>query len=160
MSRNVRLAFALLVSLALVALTGFAGSLYTISSVTAWYPALVKSPLTPPSFVFGPVWTALYALMAFSAWRVYEARIRKPAAYRDLIVYGLHLIVNAAWSYAFFGLRDPRLALAVILALLFLVAYLTYRFWKIDRVSGWCFVPYLLWVAFAAYLNLSIVLLN
>lgn len=160
MSRNARLAASLFVSLAFAYAAGFVGSLYVTASARAWYSSLVKATLNPPSWVFAPVWALLYTLMAFAAWRVYVVRRQKPVAYRNLIVYGLHLLVNASWSYAFFGLQDPQLALAVIAALFALVAYLAYRFYRIDRVAGWCFVPYLAWVAFAAYLNLSIVLLN
>lgn len=159
--RNGKFALHLFVSLLLAYAAGAVGAYVTTGTVlSTWYLSLDKSSLNPPNAVFGPVWTLLYTLMAFAAWRIYERRATDPRAYRALIAYGIHLLVNAAWAIAFFGLEAPMLALAIIIVLLIFVLILTVIFYRIDRVSGLLFMPYLLWIAFAAYLNLSIVLMN
>ena len=138
----------------------FVGMYFTIGAVETWYPTLTKPMLSPPNWVFGPVWTMLYALMAIAAWRIHGRRKSFAGAYRLLIVYGIHLVVNVLWSFAFFGLQSPEWGLAVIAVLWLLIVYLTFSFYRVDKVAGMLFVPYLLWVSFASYLNLSIVLLN
>ena len=159
--RNFRLALHLAVSLVLAYAAGFIGSLFTTSAVLGtWYVSLHKAALNPPNYVFAPVWSFLYTLMAFAAWRIYERRLTDPRSYRALVIYGIHLLVNVAWSVAFFGFAAPALALGIIGVLFLFVLTLTVLFYRIDRTSGLLFLPYLLWVAFAAYLNLSIVLLN
>ncbi len=152
--------FTLIVSLGLAFAAGFLGALYTNASAIAWYASLARSVLNPPAWVFAPVWTALYILMAFAAWRVYEARRRKPLSYQALVLYAVHLFVNASWSIVFFGMHAPIYAFAIIIALVIMVAWIAYLFYRVDRVAGYCFLPYLAWVAFAAYLNLAVVLLN
>lgn len=136
------------------------GSAVTFGSVDTWYAALAKPALNPPSWVFAPVWTMLYAFMAFAAWRVYE----KPAAHEHsrstLVIYGIQLVLNASWSVAFFGFHAPLVALGILIALLLSILVLTIFFWRIDRVAGILFIPYLVWVSFATYLNVMIVLLN
>ena len=136
------------------------GSLFTVSAITGWYTTLIKAELNPPNWLFGPVWTVLYTFMAIAAWRIYEKRKSNPKADRLLLVYALHLAVNAFWSVAFFGFHSPMLALMVIVLLWLMIVYLTVGFYRIDRAAGLLFLPYLAWVSFATYLNLSIVLLN
>lgn len=151
-----------LVSLALFlaasALVAGAGSMATASSVTTWYPELVKPPFNPPGWVFGPVWTMLYVMMAIAGWRVWrdDHRLRR----RALCAYAVQLALNLCWSLAFFGLQSPALGLAVIAALLAAIITTTALFFRIDRVSGLLFIPYLAWVSFAAILNLSLWWLN
>lgn len=152
--------FPLTVSLILAYSTALVGSLFTVGAVETWYPALSKPDLSPPNWVFGPVWTTLYAFMAIAAWRVYEKRKGKPHVRRVLWVYAAHLAVNALWSVAFFGLHNPAIAFGTIVLLWLLIAYLTLNFYRIDRTAGILMMPYLAWVSFASYLNLSIVLLN
>lgn len=159
--RNARLGFHLLASLFLAYATAFLGSFFTTREVlSTWYTSLHKAVLNPPSFVFAPVWTLLYTLMAFAAWRIYERRSTDPRSYRALVVYVIHLAVNAGWSFVFFGMQAPALALGVIGVLFLMVLTLTIMFFRIDRTSGYLFLPYLLWISFASYLNLSVVLLN
>jgi tryptophan-rich sensory protein len=135
------------------------GGLATSSGVDAWYPTLVKPGFNPPDWVFGPVWTLLYLLMAIAAWRVWR---RPPSRLRSAAFasFGLQLALNLGWSVLFFGLRAPGAALVEIVLLLAAIAWTTRLFWRQDRPSGLLFVPYLLWVAFAAVLNASIWLLN
>ena len=150
----------LLASLAITFGIAFVGSYFTAGSVDTWYNTLNKPALNPPSWIFGPVWTLLYALMAIAAWRVYERRNSYVPARSLLGVYAIHLVVNALWSFAFFGQQSPEWALAVIAVLWLMIVYLAFNFYRADRVAGWMLAPYLAWVSFASYLNLSIVLLN
>lgn len=148
------------VSLALAYAAGFIGSLFTAPNIDTWYATLAKPALNPPSWVFAPVWTVLYACMAVAAWRVYEYGERGPLRTFALFLYGVHLVLNALWSVVFFGFHDPYSALIVIALLLAHILGLTYLFFRLDRIAGYLFVPYLLWVSFATYLNISIVALN
>ena len=150
--------FALAVSLVLVAAISAAGSLVTLPKISGWYAALIKPAFNPPAWVFGPVWSTLYVMMAVAAWRVWLES--DPRGKRALWWYAAQLALNAAWSQVFFGLEQPGWALAVVLALLATLVVTTWRFWSINRLAGWLMVPYLAWVAFASLLNGAIVRLN
>lgn len=123
----------------------------------AWYEALRKPPLNPPGWVFGPVWTVLYVAMAVAAWRVWRAQ---PGPSATLALWGAQLALNALWSWLFFGLERPGLALLDIAALLALLVFTTFALFAVDRTAGWLFVPYVTWVAFASYLNVGLWILN
>ena len=157
--RGLKGALGLGVSLLLAYAAGFLGSLATAPAIDSWYATLVKPELSPPNWIFAPVWSTLYALMAIAAWRVYRTGNTK-CARRALATYGVHLILNALWSFAFFGLQNPPLGLGVIIALLALILATTWQFYRIDRIAGLLFVPYILWVSFATYLNFALVQLN
>jgi tryptophan-rich sensory protein len=144
----------LLPFLALVALAAAFGAIFQPGP---WYAELRKPPLTPPNWVFGPAWTLLYVAIAVAAWRVWRARPGPSAA---LALWGAQLALNALWSFLFFGLEQPELALLDIAVLLAAIVFTTLAFFAVDRVAGWLFVPYLAWVAFASYLNAGVWLLN
>jgi tryptophan-rich sensory protein len=131
-----------------------------MEAIPSWYATLAKPSLNPPNWLFGPVWTILYGLMAVAAWRVYEKRSENEHSTRDIAIYLAHLVVNTLWSIVFFGLQNPLLAFAVIVVLWLMIVYITLRFYRVDRAAGLLFLPYIVWVSFAAYLNISIVLLN
>lgn len=136
-----------------------AGALFTLSSVGSWYAELTKPPFNPPDWIFGPVWTALYAMMAIAVWRVWRepaSAARKPG----LLLFWIQLTLNLLWSALFFGLQNPGLALLNILLLLFSIAATCRLFFRSDRTAGWLLVPYLAWVSFASVLNASIWFLN
>lgn len=116
----------------------------------AWYEALRKPPGTPPDWLFGPVWTVLYLAIAVAAWRVWRAR---PGPSTAIVLWGAQLALNAAWSWLFFGLERPGLALLDIGALLGLLAFTTAAFLEVDRTAGLLFIPYVAWVGYATYLN-------
>jgi tryptophan-rich sensory protein len=135
------------------------GGLVTASSVNDWYTTLHKPPFNPPDWVFAPVWTALYLMMAVAAWRVW----RLPGSdlrSRGLWIFGAQLAVNLAWSFLFFGAQRIDLALLDIVLLLALIALNLRLFLQLDRPAGWLLLPYLAWVAFAALLNASLWRLN
>jgi translocator protein len=135
------------------------GSFFTASSVKTWYPGLLKPAGTPPSWVFGPVWSVLYLLMATAAWLVWQERhvhdVRLPLG----LFFG-QLVLNAAWSIIFFGLHRPGLALIEILILLWAIVLTTISFWAHSRYAFWLMTPYAGWVAYATYLNFGLWWLN
>jgi len=141
---------------------GILGSLFTIQSIPTWYATLIKPPFTPPSWLFAPVWTILYALMGISAFLIWEKKqgAQKPRASAALNMFSLQLVLNALWSIVFFGLRSPLLGLLIILFMLFAIILTMWRFYFIDRRAFWLMVPYILWVSFATLLNFYIFALN
>ncbi len=156
---NYRKWIALGVFLAIAFAVSFIGSLVTLPKIPLWYAGLVKPSFNPPAWIFGPVWTLLYAMMSIAAWRVW-ASFGHPGRNNALGWYFGQLVLNAVWSPVFFGLEQPRLALGVIAALLVAIIFTIARFWPIDRVAAWMLAPYLAWVSFATILNASIVALN
>lgn len=133
------------------------GGLATSHGVRDWYPSLVKPRWTPPSWLFGPAWAVLYAFMALVAWRLW--RLPADAARERLKLlraWWLQLALNGAWSWAFFHFRSPAAGLAVIGALLLVIGSMQPRLARIDRPSALLWTPYVVWVAFASCLNLSI----
>ena len=144
---NKRVSVFPLVFLALV-LGGLASS---NTSTDVWYQALNKSDLNPPGYVFGIVWPILYVLMSVSAYRTFSDTGR---------VFFIQLVFNTAWSWMFFSFHMPLVALLNIWLLIYLNASLTLKMYKIDRLSAILYSPYVLWLLFASYLNLFIVLNN
>lgn len=140
---------------------GFVGSLFTAPAIQGWYTTLVRPELAPPNWVFGPVWTTLYVMMAVAAFLVWQ---RKDALFSKkkvaLGLYALQLGLNTAWSYFFFGQQEIGFALGVIAALWLMIALTMYWFYKISKPAAYLLVPYLLWVSFASYLNYQFWLLN
>jgi benzodiazapine receptor len=149
---------ALLGFVGLCLLVGVTAATVTASSVHSWYPTLARPPGTPPNWVFAPVWTTLYVMMAVSAWLVWGND--HPARYRVLRLWGWQLLLNALWTPAFFGLRSTGLGLAIILPLPVLIALTAFRFAPLNRLAAALLVPYLLWSAYAAYLTTGFFILN
>lgn len=121
-----------------------------------WYASLTKPSFNPPNWIFGPVWTMLYVLIAIAGWRTWERR----KGGGTMALWWAQLILNFAWSPVFFGWQMPGLALAVILALLAAIIAFVGATWRVDRLSALLFLPYAAWVAFASALNGAIVTLN
>ena len=141
--------------IALCLITGFIGSLF---SPGEWYQSLEKSSLTPPNIVFPIVWNILFILMGVAAWRVWERRSQ--GASFALLLFIIQLGLNMLWSYLFFGLQRPGLALIDIIVLWAAILATTISFFKIDKIAGILLLPYIGWVSFAIYLNYSIYHLN
>lgn len=135
-----------------------AGSVATAASVGDWYPTLIKPAWTPPGWVFGPVWTVLYAAMAVAAWLVW----RSSTAVREsaLMLFALQLALNVAWSWLFFGFKRIDLALVEILVLWAAIAVTIAAFARARVAAAWLLMPYLAWVSFAAVLNAALLGLN
>ena len=159
MSVSTRNAMALLGFLAAVFAVSVIGAAATATSVNSWYASLVKPPFNPPNWLFGPVWTVLYIIIALAAWRIWRSP-ENPARRLGLVLFAIQLALNLLWSILFFGLQQPGIALAEIGVLLAFIAATGHFFLRVDRLAGLMFLPYLLWVAFAAVLNLSIWMLN
>lgn len=144
--------------LACFAVAGIGGWL-TALGMPEWYMALRKPPWNPPSWLFGPMWTALYAAMAVAAWLVWvEAGF--DGATTALTLFLVQLLLNLAWSGVFFALRAPGWALVEIVALWIAILVTTALFFRHSAWAGALMVPYLLWVGFAGALNAAIVRLN
>lgn len=124
-----------------------------------WYAQLAKPAWNPPNWIFGPVWTALYTMMAVAAWLVWRKNGFR-AQIRPLGLFLLQLMLNAAWSPFFFGLKSPALAFVIIVLLWLAILATTYTFWRTHRVSCALMLPYLAWVTFAAALNFALWQLN
>jgi translocator protein len=135
------------------------GSILTSSSVETWYADLRKPPFNPPNWVFAPVWSTLYFLMALSAWLVWR-KADWGGASLALTLFFAQLAMNVAWSGLFFGLRRPGTALVEIVFLFGAVVATALAFRSISGLAFWLMVPYALWVAFAALLNFKIWQLN
>jgi tryptophan-rich sensory protein len=116
--------------------------------------------LIPPNGVFGPVWTVLYALMAFAIWRVLSAHPAMPGRGRAVALFYIQLALNGLWSWSFFAAHSPAAGLVNILVLDAAVIATILLFRRIDRLAAWCLVPYLAWIAFATYLNAGVLILN
>lgn len=152
----------------LLALAGFVAACFgiaaiggaaTASSVGTWYAALAKPPFNPPDWVFGPVWTALYLMIAFAGWRVWRRRDR-PGARAALAAWSLQLALNLAWSLIFFGARMIGAALVEIVVLLAAILLTAVLAWRVDRAAAWLLAPYIGWVGFASVLNAALWRLN
>jgi benzodiazapine receptor len=135
------------------------GGAMTAGPVKSWYPLLAKPALTPPDLAFPIVWTALYALMAISAWRVWRASGLRQAR-NALLLFALLLVLNLGWSWLFFGQQMIGWALVEIGLLWLAIAACIVTFARHDRIAAWLLLPYLLWVSFAAYLTFAIWTLN
>lgn len=146
-------------SLTLPLAAGFVGSFFTFASIPTWYATLIKPPIAPPNWVFGPVWTTLYILMGISFFIIARKKQTKETRNAKLYFYK-QLILNALWSFAFFGLHSPIAGLLVIIPLWFLIYKCIKSFVRISYAAGFLLWPYLCWVSFASILNLWFVLLN
>jgi len=135
------------------------GALATTPKIATWYAALNKPSFTPPNYVFPIAWNILYALMAVSLWRLWQAG-EIGMRNRAITLFLLQLAVNLAWSWIFFGAESIRGGLATILALDLLVIWTIYAAWQVDRIAAALLLPYLLWIGYATALNAGIVRLN
>jgi tryptophan-rich sensory protein len=157
---KIRSPILLITCIAVPLLAGVAGSIATISAIPTWYAGLVKPLLTPPDWLFGPVWTMLYILMGISLYLVAIEGIDKKPVRQCVIVFAAQLIVNILWSFAFFGFHSPLSGLVMILALIILVLATIYFFYSVSRTAALLLVPYIAWVCIATYLNVMIFVLN
>lgn len=139
---------------------GIIGSLFTFSAIPTWYATLNKPFISPPNWVFGPVWTTLYTLMGISAYLIWQKGIQKKQVKDALRTFGEQLVLNALWSILFFGLKNPLLAFVEILFLWILIVATMVKFYRLNKWAAYLLIPYLLWVSFASILNGAIVVLN
>lgn len=149
-----------LIALLLCQGAGAVGAVYTLPAIPVWYASLQKPFFSPPDWVFGPVWTALFTLMAAAASIVWTKGLKEPAVQKALIAFLAQLALNSLWCFLFFGLRSPVYGLVEIFVLWLMILITILRFLKVSQVAAVLLIPYLLWVSFATSLNLGIFLLN
>jgi benzodiazapine receptor len=152
--------FPLLISLVITLAIGIVASIFTRPEIPGWYSSLRKPSFNPPSWVFAPVWTTIYIMIAIAAYLVWQRRESTVNYISAKAIYFVQLALNFSWSIVFFGLHQVFMALVVI-ALLWLSILLNIHYFnKYSRVAAWLLLPYLLWVSFASVLNFNIYILN
>jgi tryptophan-rich sensory protein len=139
---------------------GAIGSIFTFQSIPTWYAGLVKPPLNPPNWIFGPVWSALYTLMAIAVFLVVKKGFATEGVKLAVYVFAAQLVFNTLWSVVFFGARTTFMPIFIIVALWISILACIILFWKISKTASIMMMPYLLWVSFASYLNIGVFILN
>ena len=133
------------------------GGLVTLGFKEPWYSLINKPTFNPPSWVFAPVWTALYLMMTIAIWLFWHSRNREM---NTIYIYFIHIVLNTTWSIVFFGLHQILLALFVLIVLILMIIILILRFKRVNIVSYYLMIPYLLWCCYALVLNFNLFLLN
>lgn len=141
-------------------LFGSLGSIATIPNIPVWFKGLTKPPLSPPNWIFAPVWTILFALMGAAAYLVWQAEKKEKIVKMAFLWFSGQFILNILWSFLFFGARSPVAGLVCIAALLVFIVLTIQAFLKVNKIAGYFLIPYFLWVSFATYLNAAIFILN
>ena len=135
----------------------FIGGMATISFKEPWYSELIKSNYNPPDWIFAPVWTTLYLMITLAIWFFWHSKKRDM---NTIYIYFIHIVFNTTWSIVFFGLHQILFALIVLLVLIFLIIILIIRFKRVNLVSYYLMIPYLLWTLYALFLNFNLLILN
>ena len=135
----------------------FIGGMATISFKEPWYSQLIKSNFNPPDWVFAPVWTTLYLMMTLAIWFYWHNKNREM---NTVYIYFIHIVFNTTWSIIFFGLHQIFLALIVLVILIILIIVLIIKFKRVNYVSAYLMIPYLLWSCYALFLNFNLYILN
>ena len=135
----------------------FIGGLVTINFKEPWYSELVRSSFSPPDWIFAPVWTILYFMMTLAIWFFWHSKNRDM---NTVYVYFIHILFNTTWSIVFFGLHQIFLALVVLVILIGLIITLVIRYKRVNFVSYYLMIPYLLWCCYALFLNFNLYILN
>ena len=157
MQKYLRIIYVVAICLAV----GYLSSIVTQSSIETWYPTLKKPIFNPPNWVFPIAWTLLYIMMGVAGGLVWnQLENNKELVKKGLLFFTVQLLLNALWSYLFFGLHNILLALIEIILLLLIIIETYLIFKKIDKTAGKLFIPYILWVSFATILTVSIYILN
>ena len=150
MNKFIKLSFCIIIC----ELAGIIGTVFTIDSISTWYPALTKPFFNPPSWLFGPTWTSLYFLMGVSLYLVWDKKKT------NLKWFWTQLALNAFWSIIFFGFKNPVLAFFEIVILWISILLTIKSFYKVNKNAAYLLVPYIGWVTFAGILNLFTAILN
>ena len=135
----------------------FIGGLVTMSFKEPWYSQLIKSNFNPPDWIFAPVWTTLYLMMTIAIWFFWHTKNRDMGT---IYIYFIHVLFNTTWSVVFFGLHNISLALINLVILICLIIILILRFKRVNKVSAYLMIPYLLWSCYALFLNVNLYMLN
>ena len=135
----------------------FIGGLVSINLKEPWYSQLIKSNYNPPDWIFAPVWTTLYVMMTLAIWFFWHTKNRD---INTIYIYFIHIVFNTTWSIVFFGLHQILLALIVLVILIILIVILIFKFKRVNYVSAYLMIPYLLWSCYALFLNFNLYILN
>ena len=133
------------------------GGLATINFKEPWYSQLIQPSFNPPDWIFAPVWTTLYLMMTVAIWFFWHSKNRNM---NTVYIYFIHLIFNTTWSIVFFVFHNIFLALIILIILILLIIILIVRFKRVNLLSYYLMIPYLLWCCFALILNTSLIILN
>ncbi len=153
-------AIKLAASVVLCLLAGFIGSFATTPKIQGWYAGLVRPSFAPPNWLFGPAWTTLYVLMGIALYLVWRKGLAAKGVKVAIAFFLVQLVVNALWSFAFFGAESPLAGLVVIVLLWILIVATIAVFAPVSRTAALLLVPYIAWVSFATVLNAAIYALN
>ena len=135
----------------------FIGGMATISFKEPWYSQLVKSNYNPPDWIFAPVWTTLYLMMTLAIWFYWLSKNRDM---NTIYIYFIHILFNTTWSVIFFAFHNILLAFINLMILIWLIVILILRYRRVNNVSAYLMIPYLLWSCYALFLNLNLLILN
>ena len=160
MSHTVRTGLLGVLSFIIVFAAAGIGNVATMPSIPTWYAALNKPFFNPPNWIFGPVWTLLFTLLAISFWRILRANFDHADRPRAILAFAVQMVLNPLWSITFFYLHSPAVALGVVILLELSVIFMIRSFARIDRTASVLQWPYAAWVAFATLLNAAVVYLN
>jgi len=173
----------IVVSIIICELAGIIGAFFTTPAIGAWYGGLNKPSFSPPNWIFGPVWTALFVLMGISLYLVWSKkwRVKNELRFKDrkpanklsqkflsgswqkaniILIFVLQLVLNVLWSIIFFGFHFPGLAFFELLMLWFAIVFTIVNFYRVSKSAAWLLLPYVLWVSFAGILNYFLWILN
>jgi len=131
----------------------------TETAVNSWYQGIVKSPLSPPDWLFAPVWTTLYAMLAVALWQLWQLRAHMQAR-KAMLFFGVQLIANYTWSFVFFGMANFHAAFWLLVFIIFFTLRTMMTAWPVKRSVVWLLVPYLAWLGFASHLAYAVMTLN
>jgi len=140
--------------------TGIASAIISNAGINAWFQTLEKPSWNPPAYLFGPVWTLLYALMGISFWLVWTAKALEWNKRNAYLLFGCQLFLNFWWSILFFKCHSPLLAFIDIVLMIITILLCIFVFAKFSKIAAWLLVPYISWVTFASILNYTIWILN
>nr|MBD3312150.1 tryptophan-rich sensory protein [archaeon] len=150
----------LIISVIIAQAAGMIGSIFTFQSIPTWYASLNKPSITPPNWLFGPMWTSLYTLMGISFYIIWTKGFKSKDAKLACALYLIQLGLNALWSIIFFGFKSLVGGLIEIIFLWFFILATMIEFRSINKTAGYLLLPYLAWVTAATILNFSIAWLN
>jgi translocator protein len=150
----------LIISIVASHMAGIIGSIFTLNSVNTWYQTIEKPSFNPPGWIFSPVWLTLFTLMGIALYLVWQKKEEGKNIKPAVTLFVIQLVLNSLWSILFFGFQSPFYAFIEIIILWLFILLTMIAFFRISRPAGWLLMPYFLWVSFALFLNLTIVILN
>lgn len=147
-------------SLVLTYSASWLGSYFTRPQIATWYSGLKKTAITPPSWVFAPVWTILFLMMALAFYLIWNENNKRGSRKKARLIFYIQLAFNILWTLVFFNLHRVGLAIICIVILIVVITYCLTIFYKLNKTAGWLMLPYLIWTCYAALINISIFFAN